>query len=267
MDQLDSSSYGDPSDLINLFVISRITDGSFVGRLISFGDDSLNQLFSRNTADLRIDGDLAQLLSINSEEGVIKFSPEFYGSASGVGDPIVVLGSLNKPTLGVFFSSTTEDLQFKDFLTPGRIDFRPNDNARAIGYNYGIKSQRVPFYKWELKGGSSIFGSEINNWKTNYSQNQSVSGIFSREYQSLDRTGTTIPSYFISSNAQINDTYARGYIFNVSANTLTDDIIYSPFYGNWNGSFLVGSPFHFYFGTVAGASALDRFKAKYSVLE
>jgi hypothetical protein len=267
IDQLDSTSYGDPSDLINLFVISRITDGSFVGRLISFGDDSLNQLFSRNGDDRRIDGDLAQLLSINSEEGVIKFSPEFYGSATAVGDPIVVLGSLNKPTLGVFFSSTTEDLQFKDFLTPGRIDFRPNDNARAIGYNYGIKSQRVPFYKWELKGGSSIFGSEINNWKTTYSPNQSVTGIFSREYQSLDRTGTTIPSYFISSNAQINDTYARGYIFNVSANTLTDDIIYSPFYGNWNGSFLVGAPFHFYFGTVAGASALDRFKAKYSVLE
>ena len=177
------------------------------------------------------------------------------------------MGTPSKPVLGVFFSSTTEDLQTKDYLTPGRIDFRPANNAKAIGYNYGIKSQRVPFYRWESKNGNSIFGSEQNNWKTNYSPNLALTGIFSREYQSLDRTGTTIPSYFISSNAQINDTYARGYIFNVSADTINGTIQYSPYAGNWNSSFLVGAPFHFYFGTVVGASALDRFKTKYSVDE
>jgi hypothetical protein len=267
MNQLDSTSYGDTSDLINLFVISRITDEGFLERLVQLGDNSLNQLFSRNGSDRRIDGDLAQLLSINSEEGVIKFSPEFYGSGAKLGDPIVILGSLNNPTLGVFFSSTTEDLQFKDYLTPGRIDYRPANNAKAIGYNYGIKSQRVPFYRWELKNGNSIFGSERNNWKTNYSNDVALTGIFSREYQSLDRTGTTIPSYFISSNAQINDTYARGYIFNVSADTINNETIFSPYAGNWNGSFLVGAPFHFYFGTVIGATAIDRFKEKYSVDE
>ena len=267
MDRLDTTSYGDTSDLVNLFVITRITDESFLQRLFSFGDNSLNQLFSRNGSDRRIDGDLAQLLSINSEEGVIKFSPQFYGSEAKLNDPIVVLGTPNKPVLGVFFSSTTEDLQFKDYLTPGRIDFRPANNAKALGYNYGIKSQRVPFYRWDSKGGNSIFGSETNNWRTNYSQNIALTGIFSREYQSLDRTGTTIPSYFITSNAQINDTYARGYIFNVSADTVNDAIQYSPYAGNWNSSFLVGAPFHFYFGTVVGASALDRFKSKYSIDE
>jgi hypothetical protein len=267
IDRLDNTSYGDTSDLVNLFVITRITDESFLQRLFSFGDNSLNQLFSRNGSDRRIDGDLAQLLSINSEEGVVKFSPQFYGSEARLYDPIVVLGTPSKPILGVFFSSTTEDLQFKDYLTPGRIDFRPANNAKAIGYNYGIKSQRVPFYKWSSNGGNSIFGTETNNWKTNYSPNVAISGIFSREYQSLDRTGTTIPSYFITSNAQINDTYARGYIFNVSADTINDAIQYSPYAGNWNSSFLVGAPFHFYFGTVVGASALDRFKSKYSVDE
>lgn len=267
IDQLGPTSYGDTSDLVNLFVISRITDENFLQRIASVGNNSLNQLFSRNGSDRRIDGDLAQLLSINSEEGVIKFSPEFYGSEATVGDPIVILGSLNNPTLGVFFSSTTEDLQFKDYLTPGRIDYRPSNNARALGYNYGIKSQRVPFYRWELKNGNSIFGSERNDWKTNYSSNLGLTGIFSREYQSLDRTGTTIPSYFISSNAQINDTYARGYIFNVSADTVNNNTIYSPYAGNWNGSFLVGAPFHFYFGTVVGGTAIDRFKEKYSVNE
>jgi hypothetical protein len=31
--------------------------------------------------------------------------------------------------------------------------------------------------------------------------------------------------------------------------------------------FIVGAPFHFYFGIVKGESALDKFKAKYSINE
>jgi hypothetical protein len=33
--------------------------------------------------------------------------------------------SSSASTMGIFFSSTTVDLQNKDFLTPGVIDFRP----------------------------------------------------------------------------------------------------------------------------------------------
>jgi hypothetical protein len=46
---IDSTSYGDTSDLINLFVISRITDEGFLQKIISFGDSSLNQLFQEYT--------------------------------------------------------------------------------------------------------------------------------------------------------------------------------------------------------------------------
>ena len=164
--------------------------------------------------------------------------------------------------MGVFFSSTTEDLQFKDFMTPGRIDFRPTNNANAITYPYGIKSQQVPFYQWGLAKNNTIFGTEMNNWRTNYSTDENAAGIFSRYIQSLDRTSIPRPSYFIPSNTSVSDTFARGYIFNV-----TDGGLYSIDGGTYPNQFLVGAPYHFYFGLIKGATALDKFKTKYSFSE
>lgn len=262
MKSLNTTSYSDTSDLANLFVISRIANANFLSQIVSAGNNSLNTLFTR--PEKRIDGDLAQSMSINSEYGVIPFSPEFYTVVGASTDPVVILGT-KLPTMGIFFSSTTEDLQNKDFLTPGVIDFRPSSNANAITYPYGIKSQFVPFYQWELKQGAvpSIFGSEKNNWKTNYSSNSLTSGIFGYNYQSLDRR-TIQPNnkYFIGSSTQISDIYERGYIFNVDANG-----DYSSTAGNYPSNFLVSAPFHFYFGLIKGDSALDKFKTKYSIVE
>jgi hypothetical protein len=58
------------------------------------------------------------------------------------------------------------------------------------------------------------------------------------------------------------DIYQRGYIFNVDSNGN-----YSFSAGTWPDEFLVGAPNHFYFGTIQGESALDKFKTKYSVDE
>lgn len=262
MDQLDSTSYGDTSDLINLFVISRITDEGFLQEILKIGDNSLNQLFSRDNQDFfiknrRIDGDLAQLMSINSEVGLIKFSPEFYDiTIDTTNPPVTVLGTAGDPTIAVWFSSTTQDIQTKDFITPGRIDFRATDRSNFIPYQYSIKSQTVPFYQWQLDAGSStIFGNQYNNWATDYND------IVSKQYQSLDRTNLGIPNYFRSSNSSINDLYARGYIFSVDANGYYSSI------GRTSSKFLVGAPFQFYFGVVKGDSALDKFKTKYSISE
>jgi len=265
MKSLNTTSYSDTSDLVNLFVISRISNANFLSEIISLGNNGLNKLFSR--PEKRVDGDLAQSMSINSEYGVIPFSPEYYNVYGNSTDPVVILGS-KSPTMGIFFSSTTEDLQNKDFLTPGVIDFRPSNNANAITYPYGIKSQYVPFYQWELKQGTvpSIFGGELNNWKTNYSSNSSISGIFGYNYQSLDRR-TIQPNnkYFIGSNTQISDIYERAYIFNIDGN---GNYSYGgPAGGNYPSNFLVSAPFHFYFGLIKGDSALDKFKTKYSILE
>ena len=262
MKSLNPTSYSDTSDLVNLFVISRITDEKFLQQIIAFGDSSLQQLFSRDGSSRRIDGDLAQAMSINSEFGVIPFSPEFYQVTNSVSDPVRIIGPMSSPTLAIFFSSTTQDLQNKDYLTPGVIDFRPSNNANAITYKYGIKSQEVPFYQWEIKNkpDSGVFGTEKNNWLTN------TDDIFSRDYQSLDRRDIITPSYLIPSSYPISDTFARGYIFNVTG-TSYNNFNYSLNGGNYERKVLVGAPNHFYFGVIKGETALDKFKEKYSIDE
>ena len=274
MDVLSPTSYGDTGDLLNLFVISRITNSYFLRYLIYavpsiVGTNlAINTLFSRS--NLRLDGDIVQMLSINSEFGVIKFNAQSYQEdPNSPTNPIYIARNPNGfSVMGVFFSSTTQDLQYKDYLSPGRINFRPTPNSNAFPYSYGIKSQRVPFYRWErddvakwvanigqtlnLGNQVGIFGTQSNDWATDNSD------IFSKNYQSLDRTFPAQPSYFLGSNSQLNDIYARGYIFNVDAtggNSATA--------GNYPSVFAVGAPNHFYFGLIRGASSLDRFKSKY----
>lgn len=258
MESLNPTSYSDPSDIINLFVISRILNSTFLR------GDSLNNLFSRNAsgnrgnAKRRVDADLAQMLSINSEEGVIKFSPEYYESTP-TNSPVGIFGNVNNPVIGIFYSSTSENLQFKDFITPGKIDFRPSPTSNYTPYTYGIKSQLVPFYPWRLANTSQIFGTELNNWDT------TQAGIVQYHYQSLDRVN---PQQYFSAQGIVNDLNKRGYIFNVSNDTINDlSQNYKSQGPIYSSRFIVGAPFHFYFGTVVGASAIEKFKTKYSVDE
>jgi hypothetical protein len=264
MNSLSDTSYNDTSDLVNLFVISRITDETYLQQAFnSFNpSNTLDQLFSRPYK--RIDGDLAQLMSINSEEGVIPFSAQYYQSTGGTNEPVQILGSLSKPTMAVWFSSTTENLQLKDYLSPGRINFRNSTNTANYPFTYGIKTQVVPFYQWKLDNSSSnsIFGNQLNNWATGSSDIVQDKG-----YQTQDRINDVAPTYFYSSNIDLNtvsgETSARGYIFSLSG--LTGN--YSSQLDGSNSKFTVGAPFHFYFGLIKGESALDKFKTKYSTGE
>jgi hypothetical protein len=260
---INPTSYGDTSDLINLFVISRITDENFLEQLIPLGDNSINQLFSRGNEyrikNFRIDGDLAQLMSINSEIGNINFSPEYYDVFSGdTNPPTQILGTAKDPTIAVWFSSTTEDLQTKDYLTPGRINFRGTDDIGYYPYPYSIKSQVVPFYQWNLKNTNLIFGNQYNDWAT--ASSDIVQNV---RYQSLDRYASDTP-YFWSNNSESNDLNARGYIFNVNGTVGNGQYIAT---GALKQKFVVGAPFQFYFGTIVGQTSLDKFKTKYSVDE
>lgn len=262
MKSLTPSSYSDTSDLVNLFVISRITSSTFLGRILASFNNSLNQLFSR--PEKRIDGDLAQTMSINSEYGVVPFSPQYYTVYGLPTDPVEILGGPSNPTMAVFFSSTTENLQNKDFITPGVIDFKLTPPP-VLQYPYGIKSQYVPFYQWGLKQNAPnqyVFGSDLNNWVTTESSDPNKSGIFGFNYQSLSRQNITLPSYFIGSNTQLDNTYERGYIFNVDSNGN-----FSANAGTYPDKFLVGAPYQFYFGVIKGQTALDKFKTKYSIDE
>jgi len=249
---LTSTSYGETSDLVNFFAISRLINSGFLQNLFQVGGSSVNSLFDRNPSSpyLRVDADLVQLMSINSEIGVQKFSTEFYDIDTGV-PPVQVLSNGSDSVMAVWFSSNTEDLQIRDYLTPGSLNFTSNNGQNSFNFVYGIKSQIVPFYRWGLNG-NNIFGSQSNNWRT------SMNDIFSKKYQSLDRTQVVNPGYFQSSTIpQNNLSLRRGYIFSTDENG-----VYSDQKAMFN-DFLVGAPFHFYFGIKEGATAIDKFKSKY----
>jgi hypothetical protein len=267
MNALSDTSYNDTSDLVNLFVISRITDETYLQQVFNGFNpsNSLDQLFTRDgefSPKRRIDGDLAQLLSINSEEGVIPFSAQYYQSTGGTNEPVQILGSLSKPTMAVWFSSTTENLQLKDYLSPGRINFRNSTNTANYPFTYGIKTQVVPFYQWKLgNNNNSIFGNDRNDWAT-----RSEDIVQNKGYQTQDRINPVSPTYFYSRNINLNtvsgETSARGYIFSLDASGN-----YSSQLDGSDSKFTVGAPFHFYFGLIKGESALDKFKTKYSTGE
>ena len=201
-------------------------------------------------------------MSINCEIGNVNFSPEYYETTGG--PPTTILGSQNNPTIAVWFSSTTEDLQTKDYLTPGRINFRGNNNIGYYPYPYGIKSQVVPFYQWKLdvpvnNSSATLFGGQYNNWATT-----PADIIQDTPFQGLDRASLTT-KYFLASNVDVvsEDLLARGYIFGVDNNgqySWDKSLVRNP-------KFLVGAPYQFYFGVIKGESALDKFKTKYSVDE
>ncbi len=260
MDTIEGTSYGDTSDLTNFFIISRITNANFLEALLSLGDGGIRSLFTRvgllevfAFRRSRIDADVAQLYSINSEIGNAKFSSEYYDIESG---SATIAGTINDPVIAVWYSSSTEDLQTKDYLTPGRINFRTDDNQDNYPFTYDIKSQIVPFYQWNTKPSNNIFGTQKNNWAT-----KSSDIVQGKRYQSLDRTVLESPTYFQVNRDYQNDLPRRGYIFSVDGN------------GNYSltgakaDTFIVGAPFHFYFGLKIGATAYDKFKTKYSTDE
>jgi hypothetical protein len=114
METFQSTSFNDTSDLLQLFIISRLINSNFLTQMLGIGDASINRMFSRS--EDRIDGDIAQLFSINSEYGVEGFSDDVYDD-----DTLYVAGS-GDALVGVFFTGSTEN---RIKLTPGITTFTP----------------------------------------------------------------------------------------------------------------------------------------------
>jgi len=243
VDTLRSTSYNDTSDLLNMFILSRLANSNFLGQLTGLGDASINAMFSR-TGD-RIDGDVAQMWSINSEFGIVPFLGTNYTD-----DRIFVSQDtvFDTPIFGIFF---TGDTQVRQLLTPGKTTYT------EFGYP---KTQEVPFYKWSYLEDDSIFtspkpatnnvfGYEDNTWDTNI-----VNGkLFSSKYQTLDFNNSP---YFKPTNGN-----KLGYIYNRDSN----GNVSADYPQNQPSKFLVGAPFHFYFGLRRGKSAMNRYISKYLI--
>ena len=250
IDTLKSTSYQNPTDVVNLFLLSRLVNTSFLEQFSNTGDASIGQLFSRELGtplsrffDARVDGDFAQMVSINSEYGVVPFLDGNYCD-----DAITV----QDDRFGIWFSSNTID---RRVLTNGVTTFGTNPEGPNNYFGYP-KTQIVPYYMWTIKDkvddegnvtSGGLFGTEYNSWQTEY--------IFSSKYQGDD--------FFDSGQTYMkpNYGYGMGYIFNRSA--VDPEYDSSPVNNENSDNFKVGSPFQFYFGLKRGKSAINRYIKKY----
>ena len=247
INRLNGTSYNSPGDIFQLFVVSRLTNSSFLEQLFGAGDASVGELFSRDDGQ-KIDGDFAQMVSINSELGVVPFSPETYSQES------LFFGQSQSPIMGIYF---TADTISRDFVSPGRTTFIDTD--KKFGYNkFNYKTQTVPMYKWRLTNGKYVFGDENNDWKTTPVINDV---FYSVGYQNIDRLNSN--TYYES--PILHPTNQRpGYIYSSSilkdsSNNITGFTYNSFQQNNTPDEFIVGAPFHFYFGIKYGKTAFDKF--------
>lgn len=262
VDELNSTSYGDVSGLLQLFAISRLTNDGFLGLLAgAFSNAPIQLLFSR--PGLKVDADYAQMIQINSQFGVEEFTSENYPQGAGTTTSPIYVGSyeeslgplnVNRSMIGVFFSA---DTQQRDFVSPRRI-IRDENRLLIIADYLPTKSQRVPYYNWNMEYGTSsrgvtIFGEQTNNWFKDY-----VSSGFSAEtYQNFRRE---LLPYFQGDSLLVKDN--PGFIYSVTGGVPTNYQI-NNVSGNRNQKTMVGAPWYFYFGLKKGASALDKFYEKY----
>jgi hypothetical protein len=301
--KVPSTSFQDVSDILNLLVLSRLVNTNFIQQLIPLPDAKGNEegsddpsvgAFFANTrwqngeaffASLLpglVDGDYAQLISINSEFGVLNFDPFSYQNTDiffgyDIGTPGVP--RTDRPVLGLFFSGDNQD---RDYISPRRTIWDRTAEITSVQEGdfteiEGVVVQEVPFYQWnifhEQGNPPTIFGYQSNNFITDddsgyYENNPNfVNAFFSIGYQQLDRWNGS-SEYFNPDGDYISN--FKGFITNYIPTTDSDgDIVYLPneirspdnIYPRHRYTF--GAPYHFYFGLIKGASAMDRFIQKY----
>ena len=236
IDTIKSTTFSPTDTILLFFFLSRLLSTTAAQKYLGLGNSSVFALFSRS--GLRIDGDVAQMFSINSEYGTLPFNDQFYD------DNDVYLSTSNgDPVIGVLYSADTEN---RRLLTPGTLTF-----GNVLQTNGYPSTQTVPMYMWtrdDSNGYVSILGSEENNWYTN------LEGINAYPYQQMSFNSTP---YFQATNGD-----NTGYIFNY---TSAGEPTFNPSVNQANPNFVVGAPYHFYFGLFRGKSAINRYIKKYII--
>jgi len=214
MNKLQSTTFSDVSELLNLFIITRLANTNFLQGLMN-GSNILSY-FSR--VKNMVDGDYAQAISVNSELGVAPFQSANYPDRPGQDSIYINTLSDADQIFGVFFQS---DTRLRDFVSPKRTiidDTVAATNVCAFS-NIEVISQEVPFYQWSVNSNSnndSIFGSQENGWRTD--PINSGDEFFTKKYQSLDRIEPT--SRYFRTNATSMTKYFKGYIYSVTPQTV-----------------------------------------------
>ena len=251
IDQVPTTSYQDVSDLSQLFAISRLTNKNFLGLIAgAFSDIIVVNLFSR--PHLRVDGDYAQMVQINSQFGVNGFNTENYSQKANSNTSAIFVGEGDNGSalMGVFFSSDTQN---RDYISPRRI-LRNEMKTILVADDLPINTQQVPFYLWQMNRNSTfIFGTQLNNWETK-------DHIDYKGYQQLRRE---LSPYFQGSS--LITKFNPGFIYNVTNTSTPTTYDYQPLNNtnNNNSLTMVSAPWYFYFGLKKGKSAMDKFYTTY----
>lgn len=239
IDKLKNTSYNDTSNIVNLFAISRLTNSGILEQYYNSGDASVDNLFSRENKF--VDADFAQLTSINSEFGVVPFLEGNYE------DEKITFCQYapGRPLIGIWFDS---DVINRRKIGEGVNTYGEDVNGLTSNYGYA-NSQDVPYYKWKIQPtGEQVFGTELNNWITGE--------IYNNKHQGTEFFDETTNTYMYPDNL-----YGLGYLYNRDADGNPElDIPNNPYA---NGSYKVGSPFHFYFGLNVGKTAINKYIRKY----
>lgn len=248
IDEIESTSYKDVSGVLNLFIISRLIDSSFLENLLGVGDSSIQQLFSRDNpnianvfTDSRIDGDYAQMISINSEFGVLPYLSGNYNDSI----------SVNESLMGIWFTGSTispyntvgTTVADRRILGPGQLTFNESPLFLTSDFKYP-GTQTVPYYGWKYANGT-LWGTQLNTWQT---QNA--------------LTGTYQDEEFDGANDYPKPDFGKGtgFLFNRPLGTFSGTD--APTVATTDG-YRVGSPFQNYFGLKKGKSAMNLFITKY----
>ena len=226
---------------------------SFLEDLLGVGDAAIQKLFSRDNpnianvfTDSRIDGDYAQMISINSEFGVLPYLSGNYSDSI----------SVNKSLMGIWFTGSTispyntvgTTVADRRILGPGQLTF--NEPSPFITSNFKYPgSQIIPYYGWKYENSSSVWGTELNTWNTNNSP------ALTGKYQDEEFDGA-------NNYPKPDSGRGTGFLFNRELGIFSGVNPPKPLTASDTG-YRVGSPFQNYFGLKKGKSAMNLFITKY----
>ena len=237
--RIPDTSYQDTTDLLNLFVLSRIVNSNFIQQVIPLpvdeggneegsDDPSVGAMFSNTrwgngsvfglgVLPGLIDADYSQMISINSEFGVQEYSPDtytnddiFFGEDEGIpGTPFLAQFSRrgvtrrtrsNKPVFAVYFSG---DNQLRDYISPRRTIWYDHAPTNAIDpgdfTEIDTSTQTVPFYQWNVFHDRGSSPSVFG-----YQSNNFITEFDSGEYTN----SSEFPNGFFSSGYQALDRFS-----------------------------------------------------------
>ena len=260
--KLNSTTFGDVSEILNYLILSRLVNSNILEQLLLTGNAGILTYFNSRGKNM-VDGDYAQLISIQSEFGVSPFEAANYlDNPSPLISPIYSNGDADDTIIGIFFSS---DTQSRDFISPKRTIIDPTANVTdqcAFSY-FNVFTQNVPFYQWEVKSNpdsDSIFGSQSNDW---YTDPINGNDFLANQYQKMDRI--QMSSRYFRPLYTTQTQYFKGLIYSVTgpSGDLDDTVGSQQSNSPLARIVTVGAPQHFYFGLKKGKTAFDRFATKW----